>query len=215
MAFDIGNREAVAWIEQFAREVDRAVETLTELDRQTGDGDIGSNMQGAVRNATSELASQKPQSAADVFQTVANSFMRAGGTSGPLFGVWFKAFAEEAKTTGSLSVRDLAAAVARGVEAVQRLGRATVGDKTMLDAMVPAAAALADAGHDQAATIGLALSNAADAAGEGAEATKGLTARRGRSSYVGEVARGVVDPGALIVAIFFTAGAGAIVTTEP
>jgi dihydroxyacetone kinase len=90
---------------------------------------------------------------------------------------------------------------------VQRLGNAEPGDKTMVDAMAPAAAALADCAHRE---LGEAVAAAAAAAGEAAEGTAGLLARRGRASYVGEVARGVRDPGAVAVAIFFEAGVRAL-----
>jgi dihydroxyacetone kinase-like protein len=100
----------------------------------------------------------------------------------------------------------LAAGVSAGLAVIQRLGKASVGDKTMVDAMAPAAEALTTAsgrGDDP----GTALVAAAAAAQVGAESTRDLVASRGRASYVGEVARGILDPGAVTVALFFRAGA--------
>lgn len=92
------------------------------------------------------------------------------------------------------------------LEIVVRLGGAAPGDRTMVDALAPAADALHDA---RAEPLAAALTAAADAAARGAQDTAGMTARRGRASYVGDAARDVVDPGALAVAWFFAAGADA------
>ena len=87
------------------------------------------------------------------------------------------------------------------MDSITELGGARVGDKTMVDAIAPAVDALEKDGGT--------LQSAADAAKTGAESTKDITANRGRASYVGEAARGVVDPGALVMAWFFEAAAGA------
>jgi dihydroxyacetone kinase len=102
---------------------------------------------------------------------------------------------------------ELAAGVQAGTDTVQRLGGAEVGDKTMVDAMVPTAAALTGA---TGGSLADALTAAAEAARQGAASTEELVAPRGRVSHVGEVARGVLDPGALTVGLFFAAGARAV-----
>jgi phosphoenolpyruvate---glycerone phosphotransferase subunit DhaL len=201
---------ARAWVEHFGEAFDDSYEELTELDRQAGDGDFGANVQGALRRAVARLQAGEALTVTDVFEVTALSFMGGGGTSGPLFGVWFRAFAREAQSDGVLSVTSLAAAAAAGTKAVQTLGRAEVGDKTMVDAMAPAAAALADAAAHEIDAAHLALEWAAEAARAGAEDTRPLRARRGRATYVGKSAVGVVDPGALTVAIFLMAGAEAL-----
>ncbi|MGA9311837.1 MAG: DAK2 domain-containing protein [Pseudonocardiaceae bacterium] len=109
--------------------------------------------------------------------------------------MWFRELSKA--TAQSADAGALAAGVAAGVGTVQRLGRARVGDKTMVDAMLPAAEAMT--GHDLDAD----LAAAAGAARTGAASTEGLHARRGRSSYVGDVAVGMLDPGAVTVALFF------------
>lgn len=94
-----------------------------------------------------------------------------------------------------------------GLDRIQALGGARVGDKTVVDAVSPAADAL-DAAVRQGIPLALALRSAADAAAAGVKATRDAMAARGRASYVGEAARGVEDPGALVMSWFFEAAAG-------
>jgi dihydroxyacetone kinase-like protein len=192
-----------AWIADFVRAFGTARLALDELDRRSGDGDFGSNLLPACERVTDEMAAAPAASAGDTFAMLSTAFMHAGGTSGPLFGVWFREFAR-ASDAGGLDCEALAAAAANGLAAVQSLGRAGVGDKTMVDAMSPAADALASAaGPSRGVRDGLLA--AAAAARAGAAATADLTARRGRASYIGELSRGVPDPGAEAVAMFFEA----------
>jgi dihydroxyacetone kinase-like protein len=147
---------------------------------------------------------REPASVGDPFDGASTGFLRTGGTSGPLFGMWFRAFAQAGADRAAIDLDELAAAAEEGLAAVRRLGGAEVGDKTMVDALAPAVGALL-AGAEDGAELEAALSAAAVAARAGAEATADLVARRGRASYVGEVARGVIDPGAVTAALFFEA----------
>jgi dihydroxyacetone kinase-like protein len=177
MADLLGSRAARGWIESFAGSADHHSKELGELDRQSGDGDFGANLQATVGRIRG-LIDDGDASVAGVFDCVSKAFMNAGarGTAG-------------------------------GLEVVQRLGGAKVGDKTMVDALEPAAHALGAAAAARAELAdGLAAS--ARAARDGADSTASLLARRGRASYVGEVARGVLDPGAVAVALFFEAAVG-------
>ncbi|WP_020494750.1 dihydroxyacetone kinase subunit DhaL [Sciscionella marina] len=198
-----GGAEVRAWIDRFiANVLDRTGE-LTELDRRAGDGDYGTNLRSALGRARVNLEGAEDPAA--VFTAVSEAFLNTGGTSGPLFGMWFREFAKA--FTEPVNGTNLATAAGNAAAVVQRLGKAEVGHKTMVDAMVPAAQALRaaaerNAGPDQA------LHEAAAAARTGAESTEQLLARRGRASYVGEHARGVMDPGALTVAMFFAAANG-------
>ncbi len=186
---------ARAWAEAFMAAVDEQAAELNELDRRSGDGDFGSNVEAAVARARARL--EGAGSVAGVFEAFSGAFLDTGGTSGPLYGMWFRALARAA-TDEAIGLAALAAGTADGLATVQRLGRAEVGDKTMVDAMAPAAYALADAGE-----LAEGLRAAARAAREGAASTEAIAARRGRASYVGDVARGVLDPGAVTVALFF------------
>ncbi|GHF25259.1 hypothetical protein GCM10017786_69250 [Amycolatopsis deserti] len=191
-----------AWIERFAAVIDERGAELTELDRRAGDGDYGTNLRSALGKVRANLAAGDPRTPGAVFTAVSDAFLNTGGTSGPLFGMWFREFA---KGLGDeVTPRSLAAAAGAAEATVRRLGGAEVGHKTMVDAMVPAAQALA-AAAERNADVETALKEAAAAAESGAHSTADLLAKRGRASYVGEHARGVTDPGALTVAWFFEA----------
>jgi dihydroxyacetone kinase-like protein len=191
-----------AWIDRFINDIDSRFAELTELDRRAGDGDYGTNLRSALRRAAANLEAGPADTPEAVFTAVSNGFLNTGGTSGPLFGMWFREFAKALADGVTTDALGLAATNAAAV--VQRFGKAEVGHKTMVDAMVPAAQALTSAA-DQGADLATALSAAASAAHAGAASTEQLLARRGRASYVGEHARGVIDPGAVTVALFFDA----------
>jgi dihydroxyacetone kinase-like protein len=212
-AFD--GRLAAAWISCFVSAFTDRHEELDDLDRRAGDGDFASNLLPAIGPAAAALAAAPPPGADAAFTTLSTAFMGAGGTSGPLFGVWFRELAKAAGAGGgSLDLAGLAGAAAAGRDVVMRLGGAAAGDRTMLDAMAPAADALAAAVRaDEGLREG--LRGAAAAAREGAQATAEMVARRGRASYVGEAARGVRDPGAVAVALFFEASAEALAGAGP
>lgn len=191
------------WVARFASGFAAEQDRLTDLDRRSGDGDFGVNLRSALAKVSAAIEATDPQLPGEVFEAVSLGFLDTGGTSGPLFGMWFRAVGR-ALAGPEASTRSIADGVRIGTETVQRLGHAQVGDKTMVDALVPATAALEQAARDGAG-VSAALAAAAAAADEGARSTVDLLARRGRAAYVGEVARGVLDPGAATVALFFAA----------
>ncbi|GAA1735159.1 dihydroxyacetone kinase subunit DhaL [Brachybacterium phenoliresistens] len=203
---------AHAWITEFQEAFDRSQQRLGDLDRLAGDGDFGTNIASALRRVSEALPTAEGATFRSVFTAVSRGFLATGGTSGPLFGMWFRSIGRAADAEAT--TLDLADGVHDGLERITALGGAKVGDSTMVDALDPAAAAL----HD-AACSGLsaadALAAAARAAREGARSTGELIAQRGRASYVGELARGVLDPGAVTIALFFEAGARSAGSTEP
>jgi dihydroxyacetone kinase-like protein len=205
-----------AWLAGFAVAFRAARAELDELDRQSGDGDFGSNLLSAIDRFEGELEGAPGAGAGEVFAAVSKAFMHAGGTSGPLFGVWFREFARASADAGGLDRDGLARAVSGGRAAVEGLGHARPGDKTMIDAIAPAADALARAAIEHR-ELPEDLAEAAAAARAGADGTADLIARRGRASYVGEVSRGVRDPGAVAVAMFFEAASRTVTRerTEP
>ncbi|MBE2998206.1 dihydroxyacetone kinase subunit L [Nocardiopsis sp. HNM0947] len=194
--------ETKAWFLAFADRVSRGADDLTDLDRRAGDGDFGWNIDTSLGRARSALEGIDPGHPAEVFRTVSDTFLASGGTSGPLFGLWFGRVAHGPEAPWA--VADLASVFDTATAAVQRLGGAQVGQKTMVDAMAPAVQALAGS-----ASTGWrdALREAAEAAYAGAESTGGMVARKGRASYLGERAADVVDPGALSIAWFFASAA--------
>jgi dihydroxyacetone kinase-like protein len=193
--------DVVAWFTRYHERVRQTVQLLTDLDRQAGDGDFGWNLGGALDRSATAVGALGQPAPGTVFAAVADGFLDTGGTSGPLFGLWFGHLSRTDQEL--LCVSELHRLVASATDAVRRLGGAEVGHKTMVDSMVPAADALGQAPAD--ATTAEALAAAARAASAGAAGTAALVAGRGRASYVGERARGVVDPGALAVAWFFEA----------
>lgn len=180
---------------------------LGELDRQSGDGDFGTNLTTATRNAQAAIADSAPGQYADWLTAVSRGFLATGGTSGPLFGMFFRDMARCAQGA-TPTLGEFADGLCKGVATVRRYGKAVVGDKTMIDALDPAAAVLTS---QAASGLGSAqaLIAAAEAAVAGARSTLGLRARRGRASYVGDAALGVLDPGAVVAALALQAAAAA------
>lgn len=196
------------WITRFAVDFEAAQDRLTDLDRLAGDGDFGTNIASALRRATAALPERETATFAAVLSATSRGFLATGGTSGPLFGMWFRDISRVGTTSGASS-GELAAGVEAGLATIQRLGGARVGDSTMIDALVPASEALNETAG-RGGSLSAALAAAAAAARTGAESTADLVASRGRASYVGELARGVLDPGAVTIALFFETGAGVI-----
>lgn len=182
-------------------------ETLADLDRRAGDGDFGANIAAALRRARTNIATELPTSYTAWLTAVSRGFLGTGGTSGPLFGMFFRELAR-CTSDPEPSPADFSRGLSAGLATVQRYGNAEVGHKTMVDALAPAAETLA-ARVDAAGDPGEALDATAGAAVKGAAGTASLVAKRGRASYVGEVARGVVDPGAAAAALILQAAAAA------
>ncbi len=195
------------WVDEFLDALERERAALGDLDRKSGDGDFGTNVETSLRRARDDLAMLESAVPAAPFASLSKAFLGTGGTSGLLFGMWFRELAS-AGAEVELDLRAVSDGVSAGTEAVRRLGGADVGDKTMIDAMQPATDVLAGAAG-QGDPLLSALDAAALAARRGADTTAAMTAHRGRASYVGEASRGVLDPGAVVVALFFEA-AGAL-----
>lgn len=196
---------AKQWFENYFSDFDAVQEELGELDRQLGDGDFAVNLSSALGLGKKGLEPLSDDaSAEEVFHAVSQGFLNTGGTSGPLLGMWFrdiaKAFGAE---NGDVSA--LASGVRAGTSTIQRLGGARAGDKTMVDAMLPAADALEKAASD-GSDLATALQAAVAGAEEGADSTADIKASLGRASYVGDVAVGLPDPGAKAIALFFESG---------
>lgn len=189
-----------AWVDRFLASAEAEAGALGELDRLAGDGDFGASVTAAVRGARLALGDGPPAHPAAAFTALSTAYLGIGGTSGPLYGMFFRAVARRAGDAPVLDRAALADGIGAGVAAVRRLGGAEVGERTMVDALQPAADAIAAEG-----TLADALDAAARAARSGADETAGMRARRGRATYVGAAAVGVVDPGAALVALFFEA----------
>ncbi|MET9346144.1 dihydroxyacetone kinase subunit DhaL [Streptomyces termitum] len=175
--------------------VDREAERLTELDSAIGDADHGANLRRGFTAVAEALAKEPPATPGGVLAAAGRQLISTvGGASGPLYGTLLRRAGKELGEEPAVDRDGLARALAAGVAAVGRLGGAAVGDKTMLDALTPAVAALPES-----------FAAARSAAEEGARATVPLRARKGRASYLGERSIGHQDPGATSSALLFAA----------
>jgi len=177
---------------------------LTEMDRITGDGDLGSSMERAAKGVLEHLASfpldDIPASLKMLGHTVSQEL---GGSSGPLYGVLFLRCGTVLEGSGTVGIRKWADALEQGSKAISDLGGANPGDRTMLDALDPFVRTLREkADHSPARE---ALLAAVEAAERGVEATAHMKPRLGRSSYLGDRVLGHADPGAKALAILLRA----------
>jgi phosphoenolpyruvate---glycerone phosphotransferase subunit DhaL len=171
---------------------------LTRLDREIGDGDHGENLHRGFQAVLAKLDDDGMAPGA-VLKLVAMTLMSTvGGASGPLYGTAFLRAATAVGDASQLDADAVEAALAAARDGVQARGKAEPGDKTMVDALVPAAAARGD-------SVAQVLSAAAAAAQDGAAATIPLVARKGRASYLGERSAGHADPGATSTAVILRA----------
>ncbi|MEU1510943.1 dihydroxyacetone kinase subunit DhaL [Streptomyces sp. NPDC005811] len=183
------------WMTATAASVHREAERLTALDSPIGDADHGSNLQRGFTAVTAALAKEETDTPGAVLVLAGRQLISTvGGASGPLYGTLLRRTGKALGDAAEVSEAEFAEALRTGVDAVMQLGGAAPGDKTMIDALVPAVAALGD-GFGAAGT----------AAERGAEATTPLQARKGRASYLGERSIGHQDPGATSSALLIAA----------
>ncbi|MFE5813651.1 dihydroxyacetone kinase subunit DhaL [Streptomyces sp. NPDC056479] len=174
------------WMTATAASVEREAERLTALDSPIGDADHGSNLLRGFTAVSAALEKEAPQTPGAVLILAGRQLISTvGGASGPLYGTLLRRTGKALGDAAEVSEDEFAQALRAGVDAVMTLGGAAPGDKTMIDALVPAVDALGDGF--------LAARSAAD---EGALATTPLQARKGRASYLGERSVGHQDPGA-------------------
>lgn len=199
---------AQRWIELAATDIAEQRDYLVDLDRAIGDGDHGENMDRGFTAALEALGQAQPGSVAEVLKTVAKTLMSTvGGAAGPLYGTAFLR-ASKAAGDGELDGAGAAAVIAGALEGIQARGKATTGEKTMVDAWTPAleaARAAAESGSDAAAVF----EAAATAAEAGAASTEPMRATKGRASYLGERSIGHLDPGAVSTSLILRAAARA------
>jgi dihydroxyacetone kinase len=181
---------------------------LTELDRVVGDGDLGISLARGSATVLAECPTYPGEAGpAAVLRATSATLRRSiGGTSGPLYAIMLL---RAAAALPSSTPQNWAAALRAGLDGVREVGGAEVGDRTMVDALSPAADAF-EAAVGRGVPWRDALSAAADAAATGAAATANVRARLGRSSYLGDRVLGHPDPGAQAVALWLAAIAGPV-----
>ncbi len=206
----ISLERVLAWLRELAGVFAQAREELTALDAAIGDADHGINMDRGFSAVAADLSASPPPDIAAALKTTAMTLIRTvGGAAGPLYGTLFLRASGACAGKGELSPADWAAAFRQGVEGVRQRGKAEPGDKTMLDALVPAAEAMREA-VEQGQGLPEILRRAERAAEAGMKATIPLQARKGRASYLGERSMGHQDPGATSAHLLLRAAAGTL-----
>jgi phosphoenolpyruvate---glycerone phosphotransferase subunit DhaL len=174
-----------------------------DLDAVVGDGDFGYSL---ARGFEVVLADWDTLDYSDIGGLLKKTAIiltkRIGGTSGPIWGTAFLRAGGALTDVSDPSGEQVVAAFRAAIEGIKQRGSTDLGDKTLLDALVPAVDALEEALPDGAQT---AIDSATATARESAEATKGMIAQRGRAAYTGERSRDSVDAGAIGVAVMFEA----------
>lgn len=194
--------EENTWLTRFVERLGASYDDLTALDREAGDGDFGQNMEAAFGDVVTPVRGTD----ADVLNFFAHRMLvRAGGTSGAVLGTFFHQMADafagvdSREANGDAFAKALTEGLQSGVDAITQLGGAKEGDNTLVDALAPAARAAKDA----TGSVDEVLAQVFAPAVEGAKATRGMQATKGRASYLGESAKHVPDPGAIAVTWLF------------
>ena len=199
------------WIREFARLIADHKEMLTELDSAIGDADHGINMHRGMSAVVTTLESESPGRPSELFKRTGMTLVSTvGGASGPLYGTAFLRMSATVGDAEELDGSDLAKMLRAALDGVVQRGKASPGDKTMLDALVPAVEALESAIGD-GQPLAVALDAAVRAAEEGRAKTIPMVARKGRASYLGERSAGHQDPGATSVTFLVAAAATSLV----
>ena len=205
----ITSDDVVAWIRLAADVFRGEKEHLTALDSAIGDADHGITLDRGFQAVLAKLPTFPQDDVGAILKGTGMTLISTvGGASGPLYGSFFLQLGTATAGKADVSIEEFAGALDNGVARVQGLGKAEAGDKTMLEALLPAQAAIHTAA-DEGASPSEALAAGAAAAEEGVRATIPLVARKGRASYLGERSAGHQDPGATSTHLLLKAAADA------
>ena len=175
-------------------------ELLSKLDSATGDGDHGTTMKRVAEAILESVQSSSPPGLGTLLETVGWNVMSVdGGSTSPLLGSFFMGMSEPAAGKEQATAAEVGAIFEAGLAKLRAQTTAKPGDKTMIDALVPAVAALSAPGM----TVAQAMARAAEAAAQGAESTKAMQAKFGRARNLGARTIGLVDPGATSISLMF------------
>jgi dihydroxyacetone kinase-like protein len=201
----LGAAFVLEWVSELARRVRDQRDYLTQLDAAIGDADHGINLDRGLTAAVAKLEGMGEEAPGTILEAVGTALtFTVGGAAGPLYGSGFRGLGQALGSKEWFGPEDLLVALRAALEAIQKLGAAAVGDKTIVDAFVPGLAAFERglrAGEGWPATT----TRARKAAEEGMRATVPLQARKGRASYLGPRSMGHQDPGATSTAMLFSA----------
>lgn len=168
---------------------------LSDIDGLIGDGDHGVNMNKGFTMCREEL-DKNPGDLAHGLKTLSKILMmKIGGSMGPLYGKFFKAIAVSLDGKEEIGINEMGEALKAAVNAIASISPAKVGDKTLMDTLIPALTAYQKAQAENS-SFTEALEAMKIAASEGRDSTKDMVAKLGRASRLGERSRGVLDAGA-------------------
>jgi phosphoenolpyruvate---glycerone phosphotransferase subunit DhaL len=203
----VNKQDVLRWLDALQELFLEKRQELTDLDSAVGDGDFGISLERGFTAVKTELAAKPPADLKAVFQNAATVLIKSmGGSSGPLLGTLFLRAGATVADKAELGPADVVALFQAGVEGMQQRGKAERGDKTMMDAWLPAVDAMRGA-LEAGGGLTEVLDRGTAAAEAGAEATKSMSARKGRASYIGERSVGHPDPGAIAVHMMLKAAA--------
>jgi phosphoenolpyruvate---glycerone phosphotransferase subunit DhaL len=194
-----------AWLAEAGTVIEAQRDHLTQLDAAIGDADHGINLARGFSAIAAALEITVPPTPGAVLILAGSTLIsKVGGASGPLYGIALRQAGKSLGDAAEASLPDLAASLEAALAGVQKLGAAREGEKTMVDALAPAVAALQKA-ISEGAEADAALTAAARAASDGAQATISMQALKGRASYLGPRSVGHEDPGAASTALIIGA----------
>lgn len=183
-------------IKAIGDKIDAEKDYLTELDNIIGDGDHGINMARGFQMVESKLPSLEGKDIGTILKTVGMTLVSTvGGSSGPLYGTAFMKAGMATAGKMDMDLNDFLSCLDVAIEGVKMRGKSTQGEKTMLDAMIPALDAMRTATENSSDSKTV-LAAGIEAAKAGVEYTKTIIATKGRASYIGERSLGHQDPGA-------------------
>lgn len=192
----ISTQQLIQMITEMSAIIQQNKDFLTELDMPIGDSDHGINLARGFQAVEAKLPTLEGKDAGTILKTVGMTLVSTvGGASGPLYGTAFMKAGAKMAGKMELGMDDLIVMLHEAVEGIKMRGKSTVGEQTMLDAMVPALEAL-----KETRSLGAALA----AAEAGVEKTKDMIATKGRASYLGERSLGHQDPGATSFTLLFS-----------
>ncbi len=186
----------LTWIRNYAQVLADNRDYLTALDAAIGDADHGANMHRGFQAVVTKLTDMNDKDIGTIFKTVGMTLLSTvGGAGGPLYGTFFIQAGKMTAGKMEMNLADWEVAFDAATQGVIMRGKAELGDKTMVDALLPAVQALKEA-VEQNLSFQEGMNKAADAAEQGMIATIPLVARKGRASYLGERSADHQDPGA-------------------
>jgi dihydroxyacetone kinase-like protein len=207
----LSSATVLRWLGRCAALYQENKDELTRLDAAIGDADHGANMARGFGAVQGKLASLEGQDIGAIFKAVAMTLISTvGGASGPLYGTFFLQAAGKAAGKKILTPDEVHDAFAAGLDGLQKRGKAALGEKTMVDVLVPALAALPPIGAESLAD---AVARSVEVARKAADSTIPLVATKGRASYLGERSAGHMDPGALSATLLLQALQEALAST--